>query len=202
MKNENNKVNVTGIIVEPPILTDVIFGCEMYMTKIESDRSSGATDDVRVMIPGKLMNDKIREGVFVDITGTYRSFNRSVKHGKKVLYVFADEINIVEYAVYPANTIELTGYLCTEPFIKETHSGVSITNVMLAVNRAYGKSDYIPCIFWGKNAKRVFGLPVGSKIRVWGRIQSRDYFKKMGENKYEKLTTYEVSVHTVEVQDD
>ena len=138
-------------------------------------------------------------------TGQFRSYNRheGVKN-RLVLSVFVREIEFMEsFTDYTkTNQIFLDGYICKQPIYRKTPLGREIADLLVAVNRPYGKSDYIPCIAWGRNARFAASFEVGGRIQIWGRVQSRDYVKKISEEEIEKHTAYEVSVSKLEYIDD
>jgi single-stranded DNA-binding protein len=141
-------------------------------------------------------------GSLVVINGQFRSYNRHEEHKNKlVLSVFAREIEFVSEISesIKTNQIFLDGYVCKEPIYRKTPLGREIADLLLAVNRPYGKSDYIPCICWGRNARYASNFQVGERCLVWGRIQSREYMKKIGEEELEKRVAYEVSVSKLEI---
>lgn len=164
-----------------------------YGFKVAVKRNSGRDDIIAVIVSERLIN--IRENhtnEYIYIRGQYRSHNRHEgDKNKLLLYVFALEVEITEEAA--VNDIFLEGNLCKEPVYRETPLGRQITDIILAVNRGYNKSDYIPCICWGRLAHYAGGLKVGDRVRLAGRIQSREYTKD-GEIK----TAYEVSVNLLE----
>lgn len=140
-------------------------------------------------------------GTTVEATGQFRSYNRHEgAKNRLVLSVFVREINFIEeFTDYTkTNQIFLDGYICKVPIYRKTPLGREIADILLAVNRPYGKSDYIPCIAWGRNARYAAGFEVGSRVRIWGRVQSREYTKKLSESECEKRTAYEVSVSKLE----
>ncbi len=129
------------------------------------------------------------------------SYNRhEEKKNRLVLSVFARELEFIEEESdeLKSNQIYLDGYICKEPIYRKTPLGREIADLLIAVNRSYGKSDYIPCICWGRNARFASGFEVGSHVEIWGRIQSREYVKKINENETEKRIAYEVSVSKIE----
>ena len=133
--------------------------------------------------------------------GQFRSYNRHEENKNKlVLSVFVREVNLLESEdeIQRPNSIFLDGYICKEPVYRKTPLGREIADLLLAVNRPYGKSDYIPCICWGRNARFAESFAIGGHIQLWGRIQSREYQKKIDENEYEKRIAYEVSVSKME----
>ena len=138
----------------------------------------------------------------MEIHGQFRSYNRhEEKHNRLVLSVFSRELKFVEEEdeTVPVNQIFLDGYICKEPVYRKTPLGREIADLLLAVNRPYGKSDYIPCICWGRNARYAEHFKVGERCAIWGRIQSRAYMKKLDEENVEKRVAFEVSVSKLEL---
>ena len=166
-------------------------------------RLSDSTDIIPVMVSERLIDVTADyKGSLVIINGQFRSYNRhEEKKNKLVLSVFAREIEFVDEISENARTnqIFLDGYICKPPVYRKTPLGREIADVLLAVNRPYGKSDYIPCICWGRNARYASAFEVGGHVLIWGRIQSREYMKRIGENETEKRVAYEVSVSKLEL---
>ena len=203
---ENNQVAIMGEIVSDFSFSHEIFGEGFYMVDISVDRLSDSTDIIPVMVSERLLdvNEDYR-GMKICITGQFRSYNRhEERKNRLVLSVFAREIEFVDETPESSKTnqIYLDGYICKEPIYRKTPLGREIADMLVAVNRPYGKSDYIPCICWGRNARYADQFEVGSHIQLWGRIQSREYQKKIGEEEYEKRIAYEVSVSKMEFLDD
>lgn len=199
---ENNKVNICGKIAKEIEFDHEIHGEKFFRTDIATERLSGTVDLVPILVPEVLLSEKMEAGECVGVTGSFRSYNRCGEDGRKlILKVFADEIELLENAECSENAIELDGYICKEPAYRKTPLGREITDILLAVNRAYGKSDYIPCIAWGRTARFASELPVGEHIKIKGRIQSRTYTKRVGENAYIERTTYEVSISLLETEE-
>ncbi len=173
------------------------------MVDISVDRLSDSTDIIPVMVSERLLDvSDDYKGLKISITGQFRSYNRhEEKKNKLVLSVFAREIEFVDDIEESAKTnqIFLDGYICKAPIYRKTPLGREIADLLLAVNRPYGKSDYIPCICWGRNARYASTFEVGSRCAVWGRIQSREYMKKISEDQLERRTAYEVSVSKLEI---
>lgn len=141
------------------------------------------------------------KGEFIQVTGQFRSYNRhEEKKNRLVLSVFAREVTFVEEEddKVKSNQIFLDGYICKPPIYRKTPLGREIADMLIAVNRPYGKSDYIPCISWGRNARFTSGFEVGGHVQIWGRIQSREYVKKLEGEVTERRTAYEVSVSKME----
>lgn len=199
---ENNKVSVIGEIASEFTFSHEVFGEGFYLTTILVNRLSDQVDEIPLMVSERLMDvNRDYRGGIVEATGQFRSFNRHEgSRNRLVLSVFAREINFPDdYADYTkTNQIYLDGYLCKTPIYRKTPLGREIADLLIAVNRPYGKSDYIPCIAWGRNARYAYNFEVGSRIRVWGRVQSREYTKKIGEEDMEKRIAYEVSVSKLE----
>jgi len=200
--SENNKVTLTGRIEEDPVFSHDFYGENFYTFKLITDRLSETSDRIPVILSEKfLYTNDLSAGNTVEVTGQFRSYNNYTDIGNRlVLSVFARNITPVsspEEAENP-NAIQLTGYICKEPVYRTTPFGREITDLLIAVNRAYNKSDYIPCIAWGLNAKYASVLSVGEKLRLTGRIQSREYKKKYADETIETKTAYEVSISRLE----
>ncbi len=143
--------------------------------------------------------------MYIMVNGQFRSYNRhEERKNKLVLSVFAREIEFVDEIgeSTKSNQIYLDGYICKEPVYRKTPLGREIADLLLAVNRPYGKSDYIPCICWGRNARFASNFEVGARCAVWGRIQSREYMKKLSDEQLEKRVAYEVSVSKLELMEE
>ena len=169
------------------------------MLEVSVSRLSESYDIIPLMISERLMDVKQSYiGKYVEVIGQFRSYNRHEEDNKNklVLSVFAREVRLLEDSedIERPNSIFLDGFICKEPIYRKTPLGREIADLLIAVNRPYGKSDYIPCICWGRNARYAENFEVGGHIRLWGRIQSREYQKKISENEFEKRIAYEVSV--------
>lgn len=200
---ENNQVTVMGEIVSDFTFSHEIFGEGFYMVDTRIARLSDPTDIIPVMVSERLIDVTADyKGCLVIINGQFRSYNRhEEKKNKLVLSVFAREIEFVDEISENARTnqIFLDGYICKEPVYRKTPLGREIADLLLAVNRPYGKSDYIPCICWGRNARYAANFQVGERCLVWGRIQSREYMKRISDENMEKRVAYEVSVSKLEL---
>ena len=201
---DNNQVSIAGEVVNDFVFSHDVFGEGFYILDVSVSRLSNSYDIIPIMISERLIDIKSDlKGKFVEILGQFRSYNRHEDNKNRlVLSVFAREIKVYEEdentdAVKP-NHIFLDGYVCKQPVYRKTPLGREIADILLAVNRPYGKSDYIPCICWGRNARFAENFTVGGHIQVWGRIQSREYQKKISENEYEKRVAFEVSVSKLE----
>jgi len=199
---ENNQVSITGEIVSGFAFSHEVFGEGFYILDILVKRLSDSADVIPVMISERLIDvTQDYQGEYIQVLGQFRSYNRhEEKKNKLVLTVFAREINFVEEEddKIKANQIFLDGFICKNPVYRKTPLGREIADMLIAVNRPYGKSDYIPCICWGRNARFASGFEVGGHVQVWGRIQSREYMKKMEGEITERRVAYEVSVSKLE----
>ena len=175
-----------------------VFGEGFYLTDVVVKRLSESEDRIPVMVSERLVDvTQDYEGEYIQVFGQFRSYNRhEEKKNRLVLSVFAREISFVDEVdeSMKSNQIFLDGYICKPPVYRKTPLGREIADLLIAVNRPYGKSDYIPCICWGRNARYASAFQVGGHVLIWGRIQSREYMKKISENETEKRTAYEVSV--------
>lgn len=200
---ENNQVTIMGEIVSNFTYSHEIFGEGFYMVDVRVQRLSDSFDIIPMMVSERLIDVTADySGYYVEVNGQFRSYNRhEERKNRLVLSVFAREISFIEEIEESAKTnqIYLDGYICKAPIYRKTPLGREIADLLLAVNRPYGKSDYIPCICWGRNARFASTFEVGEKCGVWGRIQSREYMKKVEEEQVEKRVAYEVSVSKLEV---
>ena len=199
---ENNQVEIMGKIASRFTFSHQVFGEGFYMVDVLVKRLSDSEDRIPVMISERLVDvNEDYEGEYIQVYGHFRSYNRhEEKKNRLVLSVFVRELTFVEEEddSVETNLIELNGYICKPPVHRMTPLGREIADVLLAVNRPYGKSDYIPCICWGRNANFARSFEVGGRLHIWGRIQSREYIKKLSETETEKRTAYEVSVSKLE----
>ncbi len=197
----NNVVYLTGRVAEEPKYSHQVFGEGFYETKVEVERLSGLVDVIPVTVSERLLGEgDFEEGKYVSVSGQFRSYNK-IADGKSrlMLTVFVRETN--EDLPPNTNKIELIGYVCKPPVYRTTPFKREIADVLIAVNRAYNKSDYIPCIAWGRNARFAEKLVVGDKVGLSGRIQSREY-RKTDENGVESVrVAYEISVNRLSYAD-
>ena len=201
---ENNSVSLIGKVVSNPVFSHEVYGEGFYIVYIKVPRLSENYDIIPVMFSERLVSpDSIEENLYLIIEGQFRSYNNFNNTGghKLMLTVFAREIEISEEEVTNRNPnqICLNGFVCRKPMYRTTPFGREIADILLAVNRAYNKSDYIPCIAWGRNARYAGTFEIGDNIRIWGRIQSRTYQKKISETEVEERVAYEISVSKMEV---
>ena len=199
---ENNKVTVIGVIASEFTFSHAVYGEGFYQVDLAVNRLSEQADIIPLLISERLIdvNTDFR-GCTIEATGQFRSYNRHEgMKNRLVLSVFVREVIFMEeFTDYTkTNQIFLDGYICKEPIYRKTPLGREIADLLVAVNRPYGKSDYIPCISWGRNARFASGFTVGTRVMIWGRVQSREYTKKLSETECEKRTAYEVSVSKLE----
>ena len=196
---DNNKVFLQGKVTSEPTFSHEIFDEAFYNLNLAIPRLSGQEDIIPITISDRLLADKkLKIGDMIAIKGQFRSYNKiEDEKSKLILTVFVREICDYEQNANP-NTIEIFGYICKSPIYRTTPFNREITDMLMAVNRSYNKSDYIPCITWGRNARFVGSMPVGTKLEVVGRIQSREYLKKYNEtDEPVKKVAYEISVSKV-----
>ena len=202
---ENNQVTVMGEVISDFTFSHEIFGEGFYMIDISVKRLSDSYDIIPVMVSERLLDvNADYKGMYICINGQFRSYNRhEERKNRLVLSVFAREVEFVEEMEESSKTnqIYLDGYICKEPIYRKTPLGREIADLLLAVNRPYGKSDYIPCICWGRNARYANSFKVGERCAVWGRIQSREYMKKIDDENIERRVAFEVSVSKLELME-
>ncbi len=196
---ESNKVTLIGDLVSDFAYSHTIFGEVFYKVIMEVPRLSDNVDQLPVIISERLLNDQSFEpGHRVLVKGQLRSYNRRVEdRSKLILVIFAKDIEMFTEDSGDKNNpnyIFLDGFICKPTIYRETPFGREICDVLLAVNRMYNKSDYIPCITWGRNARYAKNLQIGDRIHIWGRIQSRNYEKKLAGGDIQEKIAYEVSI--------
>ena len=209
---DNNHIILVGKITDEKKFSHEIYGEKFYTFDLSVPRLSGNADIIPVTISERLFKD---EDLVIDkkvkITGQFRSYNSyENERNRLILTVFAKDIEflpnqeeeIVASKDLISNEVVLTGYICKQPIYRQTPFGREIADILLAVNRAYNKSDYIPCITWGRNARYCSKMPVGTEVKVIGRVQSRAYEKKHDDGTVEQKVAYEVSISNLEVIDE
>ena len=199
----NNQVNVYGEVVSEFTFSHEVYGEGFYMLQLSVKRLSKVYDTIPLMVSERLINvSQDYRGCFMEASGQFRSYNRHEEnHNRLVLSVFVRDLHIddEEQENDKPNYIFLDGYLCKPPVYRKTPLGREIADLLMAVNRPYGKSDYIPCICWGRNARFASNFSVGTRCEIWGRIQSREYMKRISDEDAEKRIAYEVSVSKLEL---
>jgi len=198
----NNRIVLCGEVAEEPLYSHEVFGESFFSFVLSVNRLSGQKDRLPVTISERLLGDRMIElesRLVVD--GQLRSYNILAENRSRLqLQTFAREIYFAEEGQEDENAIALEGYICKPPVYRVTPFSREIADVLIAVNRAYGKSDYIPCICWGRNARYCQQLQVGEHMCVEGRLQSREYQKKITEDNIVNRVAYEVSVSKLAVQ--
>jgi len=193
-----NQITLCGTLVSPPVLSHENHGKRFFLFPLEVERLSGTTDTLRIIVPEPVLEScDPFSGSRLLITGQIRSFNRKTEQGRRLLIsVYADAIAVCDCP--PTNEVQLQGVICKEPVYRRTPLGREICDVMLAVNRPYRRTDYLPCILWGRTAEEISGMPVGTTISLYGRLQSRIYTKQL-ESGREQRVAYEISALTAGV---
>lgn len=200
---QNNTITVIGKIISEYTFSHEVYGEGFYLFNLETSRLSKTADILPITISERLIDkNNLKVGSLINITGQIRSYNNfSDKKNKLVLTVFTKDIEFIdELPNKNPNSVILNGFLCKAPVYRTTPFGREISDILLAVNRSYNKSDYIPCIAWGRNARFAENLSVGNNIKIWGRMQSRTYQKKYETGEIIDKTAYEVSVSKMEIQ--
>ncbi len=211
---ENNHLVLVGKVTSDKKFSHEIYGEKFYIFNLEVPRLSGNADIIPITISERLLeSDELVIDKKVIIEGQFRSYNSyQNERNKLVLTVFAKDVKFVENQEeeiqaskdFVSNEVVLNGYICKRPIYRQTPFGREIADLLLAVNRAYNKSDYIPCIAWGRNARFCENIEVGTEVKIVGRVQSRTYEKKYEDGTSETKVAYEVSISSLEVvkQDD
>ena len=192
-----NKIVLAGLVTEEPIFSHEVHGEKFYRFFLSSSRQSGYCDVLMCTVP-EIIKNGINEGNMIKVLGEIRT--RNVHENDKnhlEITVFVKEVLLYEE---DENNVELDGFICKEPVYRETPFGRQITDLIVASNRERNyKSDYIPCIAWGRNAIRTSEFNVGTRVKVLGRLQSREYKKKIDDETYEVRTAYELSAYMIDV---
>lgn len=202
---ENNKIELCGVITSVPELNHKTYGENFYGFRLSCSRKSTEKDMLPIIVSDRLVEIKdLQVGKKISVKGQVRTFNKHISDDKRklLIMVFARDVWEVEEESESApefnNNVKLSGYICKPPVYRVTPKGREIADVLIAVNRTYGKSDYIPCITWGRNARYTGNLDVGTRVDVEGRLQSREYTKKLDDGTEEIRTAYEISVSRIE----
>ena len=203
MENINNHIGIAGRVHSDFEFSHEVYGEGFYRFEVEIYRLSEASDILPVTISERIIDmAEMNVGDWIYIMGQIRSYNNYVeedRRNKLVLTVFARDIEVIEENIdLNPNDVFLNGFICKPPIYRTTPFGREIADILLAVNRSYNKSDYIPCIAWGRNARYAGKLSVGSNIRIWGRMQSRPYQKRFESGEVIEKTAYEVSISKIE----
>ena len=198
----NNSVILCGTVKGEPVYSHEVFGEKFYEVMLAVKRLSGMDDVLPVSVSDHLLGDGFRDGCEVTVKGQFRSYNKIVgERSKLMLTVFVRDVEPFDPTVNP-NTMQLSGFICKPPVYRTTPFNREICDLLVAVNRQYNKSDYIPCIVWGRNARFAEKLAVGQHIDIVGRVQSRNYQKRLDDDTVVTRTAYEVSVGKISIADD
>ena len=206
--SENNHLILVGKIVSEKSYSHEIYGEKFYVFNLEVVRLSSTVDIIPITISERLLTDlDIEIGKHVTIEGQFRSYNNYENERNRLvltvfLFLFRETENADEDKKEVTNEVVLVGYICKKPIYRQTPFGREIADILLAVNRAYNKSDYIPSIAWGRNARFCQNLEVGTEVKISGRVQSRNYEKKLADGSTETRIAYEVSIASMEVVDE
>ena len=204
---ENNHLVLVGKVTSDKKFSHEIYGESFYIFDLEVARLSGNSDIIPITISERLILEKELEiGDKVAIEGQFRSYNSyENEKNRLILTVFAKDIKYLSEedeensSEKVSNEVTLIGYICKKPIYRQTPFGREISDILLAVNRAYNKSDYIPAIAWGRNARFCQNIEVGTKVKITGRVQSRNYEKKFEDGTTQTRTAYEVSISSLEI---
>jgi single-stranded DNA-binding protein len=203
---ETNSVILIGVVLSPPIISHKSYGETFYNFSMGIDRKSGYRDVIQIIVSERLIwNIEFTPGDFIEILGQIRTYNEEQEGRNKLnVVVFAREFKLCDDGtkLEHENKIILEGFICKRPIGRISPLGREICDIMLAVNRMYNKSDYIPCIAWGRNAGYASNLSVGTKISITGRVQSREYRKRDMEGNVMVKTAYEVSILKLEAPEE
>jgi single-stranded DNA-binding protein len=199
----NNKVFLKGVIETEPVFSHEVYGEGFYELMLSVKRLSDYKDIIPITVSERLLeDDAFKKGTQVAIKGQFRSYNKLIDgKSKLMLTVFVRELAEFSEELNP-NYIELTGFICKPPIYRTTPFKREIGDILLAVNRAYNKSDYLPCIAWGRNARFIKNVEVGGKVKITGRIQSREYQKRIDENNTETRVAYEVCISKIAIDNE
>ncbi len=201
-QSSNNRAELLGVMESEPSFSHEIYGEAFYLFILSVPRLSGVSDHIRIIASERLLEGcSFLVGDKLSVIGQFRSYN-ATENGSNhlILSVFArDILKGGNESFDNPNSLFLNGFLCKEPIYRQTPFGREICDLLLAVNRTYNKSDYIPIITWGRNARFCRRLEVGANLKIWGRIQSRVYQKRILEEEYIEKTAFEVSVCRLEV---
>lgn len=200
---QNNDVQIAGRVNSELAFSHEVYGEGFYSFQLKVPRFSESCDYINVMVSERLIHHlSLNVGDILQISGQFRSYNKcEEKSSRLLLSVFARDLEKLEGEEPIQNSIALEGFICKPPVYRETPFGREISDILIAVNRQYNKSDYIPCIAWGRNARYAATLGVGEHVRLQGRIQSREYQKRTGEDTFVTRTAFEVSISKLEVLD-
>ena len=199
---KNNQVEIKGKLASEPVYSHSVMGEGFYECDLIVPRLSSQVDVLPITISERLLTEIPDRNKEIGFLGQLRSYNKlDGERSRLILTIFAREI-VPADTIENGNHISMTGYVCKEPIYRTTPFGREITDILIAVNRAYNKSDYLPCIAWGRNARFTGDLSIGDKVTINGRIQSRVYQKKLEDESVVNKTAYEVSISTIVLEEE
>ena len=217
MLNKNNKAHLRGLLITPFVWSHNVKGEDFYTASVQVERLSGTYDTIPIQISDREvdLDDTAWNNAVVDVYGDFRSYNSHVDNGQKrrlILFLFVSHITNLSKEddessptyVDPyrsVNSIYMNGFLCKPPVYRKTPMGRELCDLLVAVNRRYSKTDYIPTICWGRDARFAADLSVGDNVIINGRIQSRPYYKRDEKGELESRVAYEVSAGTITLGD-
>lgn len=198
----DNEARIVGFVDSYLTYSHEVHTERFYRFSVRAQRLSSNEDVIVVTVSDRMLTQiKIEPGKKLMITGQFRSYNNYTDNGiKLILTLFAKELEEADEDEELDNEVYLNGFICKPVVYRVTPFGREIADILLAVNRAYNKSDYIPCIAWGRNARFAKNLVIGQNVRLWGRMQSREYQKKLSEDETVTKTAYEVSVSKLDAE--
>ena len=200
---EKNRIILSGRVAQEPVYSHTAYGEDFFIFRLSVVRRSGKADELNIMVSHRLLavcGCSARPGERVRIRGQIRTYNEHTDERMHLrVVVFCRDMSPCTDKIYDENNLVIDGFLCKPPVRRTSPLGRELCDLMLAVNRSYGKSDYIPCIVWGRNAAFAGSLPIGCRIRLSGRFQSRDYRKLKLCGEYEMRRAYEVSANMIEI---
>ena len=201
MDGNQNYVELWGVAESAPVFSHENHSRRFDKFLLRVERLSGQSDLPVIVVNESLLRAcPVEAGQSLRITGQLRSFNNKSGQGSRlVITVFAQTLDPGDGAFF--NRILLSGALCKKPVLRRTPLGRSICDIILAVNRHYGRADYLPCIAWGQTAAQIAGMNVGDRLTLEGRVQSRTYTKQL-EGGAEERTAFEVSVMQLVEEED
>ncbi len=192
-----NVIMLRGTLGSRPEYSHENHGRRFYRFSLDVPRLSGAVDSLNVIAPQEVMERAELTGGVIQVIGQIRSFNSRSETGRRlIISVYAEDITLCDDE--PENSVELTGTICKQPVYRRTPLGREICDIMLAVNRSYHRSDYLPVILWGRTAKEIAQQPVGTVLSITGRLQSREY-QKVLDSGIEKRVAYEISAMSADI---
>lgn len=201
MELSQNQITLCGTLESAPCFSHENHGRKFYRFFIAVQRLSGTTDILPVLAGEDVLRAcELCDAERIVIRGQIRSFNNKAPTGRRLIVcVYAQSILLTDDGF--ENEVFLTGTVCRAPVFRRTPLGREICDVMLAVNRPYHRADYIPCILWGRLAEQAAEYPVGTRLSLTGRMQSRTYVKILDSGS-EQRETYEVSVAEAFVEEE